>query len=96
MKILVINDDSIRSAGLWAAVRALRRVGEVVVVAPAREQSGRWRFADAALAGKSNAVDAGARVHGKRRRPAPGYGLGRRRHPRRLLHTGAGNVDHRR
>ena len=40
MKILVINDDGIRSAGLWAAVRALRRVGEVVVVAPAREQSG--------------------------------------------------------
>ena len=40
MKILVINDDGIRSAGLWAAVRALRRVGEVCVVAPAREQSG--------------------------------------------------------
>ena len=40
MKILVINDDGIRSAGLWAAVRALRKVGEVAVVAPAREQSG--------------------------------------------------------
>ena len=40
MKILVINDDGIKSAGLWAAVRALRRVGEVVVVAPAKEQSG--------------------------------------------------------
>lgn len=40
MKILAINDDGIRSAGLWAAVRALRRVGEVFVVAPAREQSG--------------------------------------------------------
>ena len=40
MKILVINDDGIKSAGLWAAVRALRKVGEVVVVAPAREQSG--------------------------------------------------------
>ena len=40
MKILVINDDGIESAGLWAAVRALRQVGEVVVVAPAREQSG--------------------------------------------------------
>ena len=40
MKILVINDDGIKSAGLWAAVRALRRVGEVFVVAPAREQSG--------------------------------------------------------
>ena len=40
MKILVINDDGIESAGLWAAVRALRVVGEVFVVAPAREQSG--------------------------------------------------------
>ena len=40
MKILVINDDGIRSNGLWAAVRALRRVGEVFVVAPAKEQSG--------------------------------------------------------
>ena len=40
MKILVINDDGIGSAGLWAAVRALRPVGEVFVVAPAREQSG--------------------------------------------------------
>ena len=40
MKTLVINDDGIKSAGLWAAVRAVRRVGEVVVVAPAREQSG--------------------------------------------------------
>ena len=40
MKILVINDDGIESAGLWAAVRAVRRVGEVFVVAPRREQSG--------------------------------------------------------
>ena len=40
MKILVINDDGIASPGLWAAVRALRKVGEVFAVAPAREQSG--------------------------------------------------------
>jgi 5'-nucleotidase len=40
MKILVINDDGIKSAGLWAAVKAVRRVGEVFVVAPAKEQSG--------------------------------------------------------
>ena len=40
MKILAINDDGIAAAGLWAAARALRRVGEVVVAAPAREQSG--------------------------------------------------------
>ena len=40
MKILVINDDGIGSRGLWAAARALRRVGEVFVVAPSKEQSG--------------------------------------------------------
>ncbi len=40
MKILVINDDGIKSAGLWAAVRAVRQIGDVVVVAPAKEQSG--------------------------------------------------------
>ena len=40
MKILVINDDGITSPGIWAAVRALRQVGEVAVVAPDRQQSG--------------------------------------------------------
>lgn len=40
MKILLINDDGIQAAGLWAAARALRQVGEVFVVAPDREQSG--------------------------------------------------------
>lgn len=40
MKILAINDDGIDSAGLWAAVRAVRRVGEVFVVAPGQQQSG--------------------------------------------------------
>ena len=40
MKILVINDDGIESAGLWAAARAARRVGEVFVVAPHQQQSG--------------------------------------------------------
>jgi len=40
MKILVINDDGITAPGIWAATRALRQVGEVVVVAPDRQQSG--------------------------------------------------------
>ncbi len=40
MKILVTNDDGIYAPGLWAAVEALKKVGEVVVVAPDREQSG--------------------------------------------------------
>ena len=40
MKILLTNDDGIRAPGLWAAAEALRKVGEVFVVAPYREQSG--------------------------------------------------------
>ena len=40
MKILLINDDGIRAPGLWAAAGVLRKVGEVFVVAPDREQSG--------------------------------------------------------
>jgi 5'-nucleotidase len=40
MKFLVTNDDGIYSSGLRAAVEALRGLGEVVVVAPDREQSG--------------------------------------------------------
>ncbi|MFC1935411.1 5'/3'-nucleotidase SurE [Chloroflexota bacterium] len=40
MRILVTNDDGIHARGLWAVVEALRSVGEVMVVAPDREQSG--------------------------------------------------------
>lgn len=40
MKILVTNDDGIDSPGLWAVAEKLRKVGEVVVVAPQSEQSG--------------------------------------------------------
>ena len=40
MKILATNDDGINSPGLWAAVEALRTLGEICVVAPDREQSG--------------------------------------------------------
>lgn len=39
MRILVTNDDGIYAMGLWALVGALKEVGEVVVVAPDREQS---------------------------------------------------------
>lgn len=34
------NDDSLISTGLWALVQALQSLGEVVVMAPDREQSG--------------------------------------------------------
>ena len=40
MKVLITNDDGIRSPGLWAAVEALKDAGEIFVVAPDREQSG--------------------------------------------------------
>jgi 5'-nucleotidase len=40
LRILVTNDDGIAARGLWALVRELRRIAEVVVVAPDRDQSG--------------------------------------------------------
>ena len=40
MRILLINDDGITAPGLWHAATALKEVGEVVVCAPDREQSG--------------------------------------------------------
>ena len=39
MKILVTNDDGICAGGLWALAESLQQVGDVVVVAPDREQS---------------------------------------------------------
>lgn len=40
VKILLTNDDGWYSPGLWALAEALSPLGEVVVVAPDREQSG--------------------------------------------------------
>ncbi len=39
MKILVTNDDGIFAQGLWVLAKELKRVAQVVVVAPDREQS---------------------------------------------------------
>ncbi len=39
MKILISNDDGINSSGISALVNALKEIAEVVVVAPATEQS---------------------------------------------------------
>lgn len=39
MKILVTNDDGFYARGLWVLARELSKVGEVVIVAPDREQS---------------------------------------------------------
>ena len=40
MKILVTNDDGVDSAGIWALAKSLQEIGQVVVVAPHKEQSG--------------------------------------------------------
>ena len=40
MRTLLINDDGIHAPGLWAAAAALKKVGDVTVMAPDREQSG--------------------------------------------------------
>jgi 5'-nucleotidase len=39
LKILITNDDGIYAQGLWALVEEIRQLGEVLVVAPDREQS---------------------------------------------------------
>ncbi len=41
--ILFTNDDGIRSPGLWAAVKAFRDVGRLLVAAPREQQSGMGR-----------------------------------------------------
>ena len=41
MKILATNDDGINAPGLWVNVSELQKIGEVVVIAPEQEQSGR-------------------------------------------------------
>ena len=40
MRVLITNDDGVYSPGLWSAVKALVDLGEIVVVAPDRDQSG--------------------------------------------------------
>lgn len=39
MRILVTNDDGYMARGLWVLAKALSEVGEVIIVAPDREQS---------------------------------------------------------
>lgn len=49
--ILVTNDDGVNSAGLWAIVSAVIELGEVLVVAPARQWSGGARSMVGRIAG---------------------------------------------
>src|SRR4030042_129729 len=40
VNVLVVNDDGITAPGLWALAKELKKVAEVLVVAPDREQTG--------------------------------------------------------
>lgn len=40
MNILITNDDSVNSPGLWTLAKSLQELGTVTVVAPDRDQSG--------------------------------------------------------
>ena len=62
LKILVTNDDGIHSPGLWALVEGLKHVGDVVVVAPDRDQSGIG--AAKTLLGVVRAEEVAAKVEG--------------------------------
>ena len=51
-RILLTNDDGIRSPGLWAAAEALAQLGEVTVVAPRLQSSGAGRSLPAGSEGR--------------------------------------------
>ena len=40
MRILLTNDDGLESPGLWHAARAMKSLGDIIISAPDREQSG--------------------------------------------------------
>jgi len=54
-RILLTNDDGIRSPGLWAAAEALAALGEVTVVAPRVQSSGAGRSMPATSEGRIHA-----------------------------------------
>ena len=41
MRILLTNDDGIHSPGLWAIAKSLEKIGDLTVVVPDRDQSGK-------------------------------------------------------
>lgn len=51
-RILLTNDDGIRSPGLWAAAEALATLGDVTVVAPRLQSSGAGRSMPATSEGR--------------------------------------------
>ncbi len=50
--IIVTNDDGITAEGLWATVKAVMPLGDVIVVAPDRQWSGAGRAMPKAVTGK--------------------------------------------
>ena len=59
--ILITNDDGLHSPGLAAVVRAVRDLGDLLIVAPAEQQSGMGRsmpgFFSCALTPRTLTVD---------------------------------------
>ncbi len=54
--ILITNDDGIYSPGLLAAVRALAPLGELLIIAPSHQQSGKSRSLDAEYDGEIHQI----------------------------------------
>ena len=78
MLILLTNDDGIYAPGLAAIEREMRSLGEVVVVAPATEQSG---VGHSITYLTPLTVKEVFRNDGNGRRPALGLGRGRAARP---------------
>jgi 5'-nucleotidase len=57
-RILLTNDDGIRSPGLWAAAEALAPLGEVIIVAPRMQHSGAGRSMPATSEGRIHPEEA--------------------------------------
>ena len=62
MNILVTNDDGIESPGIWALAEAMSRLGDTMMVAPDRQQSGVG--ACVSLHGSMNIEEAPSRISG--------------------------------
>lgn len=63
-RILLTNDDGIRSPGLWAAAEALARIGEVTIAAPRLQWSGAGRSMPSTSEGRIHEED--TLVNGRR------------------------------
>jgi 5'-nucleotidase len=64
-RILLTNDDGIRSPGLWAAAEALTALGEVTVAAPREQSSGTGRSMPSSSSGviTRETIEVAGRAH---------------------------------